>query len=341
MAVLDLDGITQVVRNYQTDLRFLPYAILVATLVEQHKISLLPGVENEDIVTTFLRKGGIAKPLSAGQTIEDSELGEFEESLLKIENAYASVEDDLQNYKEKRIIRPGENIGINQSYKHPVALQHVLNIVKTFSEDLLDASFNAVRDTSDHSPMGLYDGFETKVEKAIVAHKISGGNGNILDSGTLNAPTTSSDITAYTHLRDWLRKADPNLLKDAVLLLPRLIAQNCMDAFKNKTASKAATFIDFSEYLSDDVDGNLTIVKSRIMGTGDRIYLTSPGNMEFGFNSLGDTNFVLVRQINKNPSIINYWLQGGFGTRWLSFHPKKFFTNTGSLTANHLSGDYS
>jgi len=339
---LDIAGLTLLAKKYQMDLRFLPYLMLVDTLVNGHQISLLPGVENEDVVRTFLRKGGIAKPLSVGQIVEDSDVGKFEESVLKIENAYASVEDDIQNYKEKTIIRPGEQIGINQTKNHPFGVEIMMGIIRIFAEDILDASFNAVRNPSDESPMGCFDGFETKVEAAITAYKIRQSYRNIIDSGDFPVPTTGYE--AYTNLKNWIRQADRFLKRNAILYLTPEVYQNCFDALQIKTASKAATFADFESYLNTDVVSNyktkIKVVLSDIMGSGDRIYLTAPGNMEFGFNSLGDSDFVEVNKINKNRNIINYWIQAGYGTRWLSFHKKLFMTNTGSLTANELSGDY-
>lgn len=155
MAALDIAGISKLANNYQMDLRYLPYAVLAETLVNEHQISLLPGVENEDTITTFLRKGGIAKPLSVGMNIDDSDIGEFEESKLKIEDAYASVEDNIKRYKEKVIIRPGEQLGINQTKKHPFAVQLMAAMVITFCEDLLDAVFNAERNLLDKSRLAF------------------------------------------------------------------------------------------------------------------------------------------------------------------------------------------
>lgn len=339
MAALDIAGISKLANNYQMDLRYLPYAVLAETLVNEHQISLLPGVENEDTITTFLRKGGIAKPLSVGMNIDDSDIGEFEESKLKIEDAYASVEDNIKRYKEKVIIRPGEQLGINQTKKHPFAVQLMAAMVITFCEDLLDAVFNAERNLLDKSPLGLFDGFETKLLAAIASYKVSTNKGNMIDSGAFNAPSTGTDFTAYTNLKNWVRQANRHLKRNAVLLLPSAVYQNCFDALQNKTAGKAANFADFESYLNTDTGSNIKLVKSDIMGEGDRIYMTKPGNMEFGFNSLGDTKFVQVRDINKNPNIFNYWIQGGFGTRWITHHPKMFLTNTGTLTALEFSGD--
>lgn len=339
MATITVDDLTRLAVKYQKDIKMLPYAVIAKVLAE-HGITLFPGVQNEDIIISFLRKQGIAKPYFPGLTIENSDIGKIEQSKLKVEKAYASVTDNIWNYVEKIMVSPDEMLGKNKSKKHPFEVKTMMAIIITFAEDILDALFNAERNEADNSPMGLFDGFETKVNKAIVAGKIAAGLGNQVDSGTFPAPLDESDFIAYTRLRDWLRQANPYLLRKGNLLLPRVVARNCRDALKNKTKQKAATFIDFLEYLNDDIDGNLSMTRSMFMGTGERIYLTAPGNMDFGMNTLGDEKYVQVRNISKDPNEVNYWIQADYGTRWRSFHKKVFMTNTGSLTANALSGDY-
>ena len=340
MAVITTTDLTRLAVKYQKDIKMLPYAIL-AEVLAFHGINLFPGVQNEDVIISFLRKSGIAKPYFPGLSIVDSDIGKVEESKLKVEKAYASVSDNIWNYVTKIMVSPDEMLGKNKNKKHPYEVQTMMAIVRTFSEDIIDALFNAERDTGDASPMGLFDGFETKVLAAITATDISVGNGNQIDSGAIIAPTSNTDTTPYDLLRDWLRQANPYLLKNGVLIMPKALVRHSMDGLKNKTNQKAATFIDFMDYLNDDVDANIKLVRSMAMGTGSRMYLSAPGNMDFGMNTLGDEKFVQIRQIADDPNIVNYWLQADYGTRWRTFHKKMFLTNTGTLTANSMSGDYS
>jgi hypothetical protein len=340
MASVDITSLLRAAIQYQKDIKFLPYAVMAAVLGE-HGINLFPGVQNEDRMITFLRKQGVAKPYHTAVTPSASDVGKVVESILKVETAYAYINDNIKNYKEKFVITPNEMLGSNKTKKHPLEMEIISAIVKTFSEDILDALFNATRNTADETPMGLFDGFETKVLAKIVSGEIAAEEGNYVDSGEFAAPVDANDVTAYNRLRDWVRQADPYLLKQADLILPLQVARYCMDALKNKTAQKAATFIDFQEYLREDTSSNIRLVKSRYMGTGDRLYLTASGNMDFGMNSLGDEAFVQVRNINVDPNIVNFWIQAEYGVRWRSVHKKTFFTNQGSLTANALSGDYS
>lgn len=340
MATLTVTDLTRLAVKYQKDIKMLPFAVL-SEVLGQHGITLFPGVQYKDIIISFLRKQGIAKPYFPGLTIADSDIGKIEESELVVEKAYASVSDNIWNYVTKTLITPDEMLGKNKNKKHPFEVQTMMAIVRTFGEDIIDALFHATRNTNDASPLGLFDGFETKIEAAIVAGSITGGKGNLIPNTAIIAPTSNTDTAPYDNLRDWLRQANPYLLKDGILMLPRLITQYAMDGLKNKTAQKADTYIKFMEYLNDDVGGNLKLVNSRIMGTGDRMYLTAPGNMDFGMNTMGDETFVQVRNIDPDPNIVNYWIQADYGTRWRTFHEKKFLTNSGSLTGSQLSGDYS
>lgn len=340
MASVDITSLQRAAINYQKDIKFLPYAVMAAVLGE-HGINLFPGVQNEDRIIKFLRKQGVAKPYHTAVTPAASDVGKVVESILKVEPAYAYINDNIKNYKEKFVITADEMLGSNKTKKHPLEMQIISAIVKTFSEDILDALFNATRNTADETPMGLFDGFETKILSLIVSGEIDEDEGNYVDSGAFEAPSTSSDTTAYDRLRDWVRQADTFLLKNCNLIMPLQVARYCMDALKNKTAQKAATFIDLQEYLREDTTSNVSLIKSRYMGTGNRLYLTAPGNMDFGMNSLGDEAFVQVRNINVDPNIVNFWIQAEYGVRWRSVHKKLFLTNQGSLTANTLSGDYS
>jgi hypothetical protein len=194
------------------------------------------------------------------------------------------------------VVKPDEMLGANKTKRHPFEVQLMMGMVRTFGEDNLDSLFNAERNLADPSPLGLYDGFETKILAAIVSGEISVAEKNQIASDVMNAPVDENDTAAYDNLVAWLEQADPNLIEHCNLLLTKQTARNCFKAMKNKTKQKAATYIDFKEYLENDVDAdaNINIISSRYMGTGDRLYLTAPDNMDFGMNSLGDEAFVQI-----------------------------------------------
>jgi len=342
MPAITITDLQRLAVTYQSDMRYLPYAVLFPVLAE-HGITLFPGIQDTHKLIEFQRKQGIAKPYSTSETLENSDVGKVKEHALKVETAYARVLDNIKNYKEVIMVKPNEMIGANKTKKNPFEIQLMMAMVRTFGEDILDALFPAERDATDHSPMGLFDGFETKLLALISAGEVASGKGNYLASGTMDAPSSASDTDAYDNLVTWLKGADPYLLKNSELLMPRAIANNCYQAMKNKTAQKAATFIDFQEYLQDDVDSQsrIRIIPSRYMGTGDRLVLKDPDLFHFGMNSMGDETFVQIMPKDGDPNQFYYWIQGDYGVRVSSTHKKRLFTNDGTLTANRLSGDYS
>ncbi len=342
MSAISVSQLERLAVDYQNDLRYYTYAQLIPELGALG-INLIPGIQDTHKVLNFERKQGIAKPYAPSITPEDADVGTIKEMALKVELAYSRVKDNIQNYKEVVVVRPGEMIGANKTKKHPFEVQLMMNMVRTFGEDVLDALFNGDRDIEDKTPMGLFDGFETKVLAFIASGDITGGKGNYRESDAMDAPADASDTDAYDNLVAWLNGADPYLLKNANLILPRAIANNAYQAMKNKTAQKAATFIDFKAYLQDDIGvmSNLNIIPTQFAGLGDRMYLTAPGNMDFGMNSMGDEAFVQVLPVDGDPNNFYYWIQASFGTRWRALHKKVFYTNNGTLTANQLSGDYS
>ncbi len=342
--VVDITGLSRDCKVYQKDLRMLPYAVLLDVLAA-HGINLFPGVQNKDVITYLERQGGIARPYKVGLNIRKANIGKMVESELKVETAYASIVDNIQNYKEKIIITPTDLVGSNVTKTHPFQVTMMMTIIRTFAEDLLYAIFSGKRDTDDLSPFGCFNGFDTILDAAIVAGEVSNAKGNMIDSGSLAAPA-AGQTTALDNLIAWLRQADQNLLKSARLLMPKPIYNNLIDCLENKYQYKDADIKALSAYISNKNAGELEIVPSTIMGTGDRIMLVNTGLgesiLDFGMNSMGDADYVQLQPTagGDDPNNFYYWIQGDYGTRIRSFHKKAIMINEGTNVANSLSGDY-
>ncbi len=318
----------------------MPYAVLTAALAH-HGITLFPGVQHKDVIIQYLRKSGIAKPYVPGLTVANSDLGKFQESVLEVKKAYASVKDNIWNYVEKMMISPNEMVGKNKTKKHPAAVLIMMSIVRTFGEDILDALFPAVRDVGDQTPFGCFDGFDTILDAKIAASEISLANKNLVNSGTFETPVNADDTDAIDMMVDWVRNANPYLKKKALLLLPNDIAQFCGDALANKFKYKDVTTENIQNYINQKCSSKIKVIPSLIMGTGQRIQLTVPGNMDFGMNTASDAEFVQVREnMYPDPNEINYWIQADYGCRYRIVHPKTFMMNEGAAVSNSLSGDY-
>jgi len=339
MATIDITLLTETAIRYQKDLMYLPYAVLAEKL-GIHGINLLPGIQNKDIVTNFLRKQGLAKPYEIGLEVDNSDVGKADERVLEVLKAYASVKDNINNYK-KTVVGPDELLGKNQGKQHPWQLVMLMTIVRTFGEDLLDALFPGERDIEDQTPLGCFDGFDTLIDVDIAGGDISEALGNLVATGEIAAPVDNTDTDAYDKILAFWRSAHPRLREiNSLLLVPYGIGDAYDSAYFNKHMYKPTIDI-YGRIDLEGSAGKCKIVRSTEMGSGQRIILTVPGNMDFGMNTLGDETFVQVRTPYEDPNEIQFWIQGDYGARIRNVHRKALQINDGSPTANALSGDYS
>ncbi len=324
-------------------MKFLPYFVL-RTVLGVHGINLLPGVQNKDVLTSYYRKSGIMKPYDSGVAITHGDVGKALEMTLQVEKAYASVKDNIQNYKSVSV-GPDVLLGKNKSKAHPWNVTMLTSIVRTFGEDLIDVLFSGVRDTADQTPQGAFNGFDTLLEAFITASEITTAIGNMkntFDGGYLAfaGPANSDDTEVADRLLAFWRAAHPSLKAvNTHLLIPSDIGDMYDDSYFNKYKTKPIVD-EFNRSVLHGTGGKCKLIRSNAMGTGQRIILTVPGNLDFGMDTLGDETFVQVRNPYEDPNLIQFWIQGDYGTRIRSIHPKSFQMNEGTPVANALSGDY-
>ena len=341
--VIDFAAITKQAETYQNDLRFLPYAMLSEVLA-QHGINLKQ-VAYKDIVTNAERKGGLIKPYSVGMTIEDTdEILKFNERTLEVHKAHLSMEENILSYRSAAILNnPQAGTGINQNKEHPLKDLIISNVVKTMTEDILDAMFFMERDTTDKSPFGIADGYFTIMDKDIVAGDISVAKQNLVATGAISAPSTGTDTAAFDKVVEFVRAGNPFLLKmPSILVMNFATYNNVVDAYSNKIRYFSGDIgkETIERAINAKCNSKVTIVVSHYVGTGDRIFQSVPGNMDFGMNTFGDEAFIEVSRIKKDRNIVNYWAQFDVGARINNIHAKVFKVNDRTNTASQLSGDY-
>lgn len=339
MSTVDISLLAETAVRRQQDLKMLPYAILRETL-GVHGINLLPGIQNKDVLTSFYRKQGIMKPYSTAVAITDADVGKALEMTLEVQTAYASVKDNIQNYKTISV-GPDVLLGKNQTKTHPWNMVMLMSVVRTFGEDILDALFPAERSTDDQSPTGAFDGFDTLIDGFVSGGEISAGLGNLEATSTIAAPADEDDFDPADQLLEFWRAAHPQLkITNSNLLVPYSIAEWYDDAYFNKYKHKPVVD-EYNRTELHGTGGKCKIIRSNVMGTGQRIILTIPGNLDFGMDTLGDEAFVQVRNPYEDPNLVQFWIQGKYGCRIRELNRKVFQINDGSPVANALSGDYS
>lgn len=342
MATTDLSLLAETAVRRQKDLKFLPYFVL-KTVLGVHGINLMPGVQNKDVLTSFHRKSGIMKPYDPAN-ISHGDVGKAQEMTLEVQKAYASVKDSIQNYKSVSV-GPDVLLGKNKSKKHPWNVTMLTSIVRTFGEDIIDCLFPGDFDITDQTPQGAFNGFDTLIDTFVTATTISVALKNMhntFDGGYLAfaAPADGNDTEVADRLLKFWRDAHPSLkAANTILLIPSDIGDMYDDSYFNKYKTKPIVD-EFNRSVLHGTGGKCKIVRSNAMGTGQRIILTVQGNFDFGMDTMGDETFVQVRNPYEDPNLIQFWLQGDYGTRIRSIDKKVFQINEGTPVANALSGDY-
>lgn len=340
--IVNLEGLQREAKNWQNVLRLLPY-ITMEEVLSKLRITTLEMTQKEDIAITFLRKRGVIRPYD-GNINHNSEVGKPIESSLKLETAYCSMKDNILNYKDKKVLsNAGEKID-NQTKKHPLEKLILESAVKTWSEDVIDGLFPAKRDTSDQSPLGAFNGYDTIMDNLVTAGEISEVKKNLVSSGEIAEPTSESDVTALTRIIDWFKALNPSMRRgELIWYAPDGVVLNVLAALENKLKyTKDPDVNELAAYIQKKtLISRLTIITDPCLGSGDRFFVTRPGNLEFGMNSKGDNTFLQVRNPWEDPNLVQYYMQADFGTRILIWDQKEFCMNEGTPASLLLSGDYS
>lgn len=342
MGVINVTSLQRANETYQKDFMLLPYAMLIPTLMEL-KLTMLE-VDNKDIVIVKERLGGAARPYVAGSTSYKQELSRLLERELQTYTAVSVVKDNITNYKSKRVLfDPLKNKVNNQTKQHPLERDIISDVITTVGEDIIDCLFHAERDVTDQTPMGMANGFNPIIDTLVAAGEITTGKGNLVACGALTAPANATDLTAFNSLRDWLRSIDEKWRnKPVVLYIPYNSLINVKDALENKkTSYKDVTFASLLTQLQEDCAiPNLQLVSHYALGTGDRLILTEPGNLDLGMNTFSDVGFVQIRNPYEDANEVQYWMQFDIGMRIKKLNKRGFMVSDGTVTANPLSGDY-
>lgn len=342
MSVVNITGLTRAAEKYNPDFQVLPYAVLMNAMRELGVRMI--SVKYKDTLIEKLRKGGITKPYDQNEEIVYSNVGKLQERSLIVEPSFAAIKDNIRNYREKQVLfDPMANAVDNKTKKHPLEKMIIGDQIITVGEDILDALFPAERNTSDQSPMGMFNGIDTIIDNAIASGEIALAEKNLVNSGSFAAPISESDTDAWDALVAWVRSAHAKFAMNQVvdLRIPIKIYNYCSDALGNKLRYKNVEFEDFVRHLQDKANmPKLRVIKHYAIGTGDRLTLQIGGNIDFGMNTLGDEQFVQIRNPWEDPNLVQFWLQFDAGMRINSLHPYKFLVNEGTPVANSLSGDY-
>ena len=258
---------------------------------------------------------------------------------LKPELTVSRIKDNIQNYKEKRVIsNAGEPVD-HVSKRHPLEKTVIDNMVISHTEDVIFSAFFAERNEEVYSPLTAFTGFFPWIDHFKTTSDISLANGNLVPTGEFGS---GDGVDDYDRLVQFLRQAHPMLKRGAVLYYSSSVELVCKEALRKKTSAfKRPTSEEFWEAVKDDANfPMLQPVSHEAYGTGSALILVKPGMLDLGVNTRRASQFVQVRDIFEDPNDVQFWLQSAYGTRFQDVHRKVFQVNECTNQGVDLAGDY-
>lgn len=345
MSVINIEDLKQAAVKYDPALRYLPHAELSSFISEMH--FNLQTVTEEDRLINVRRGGNLLRPYKGTVTkVDEGEAMHPEESVLSPKMGYIALLDNIQNYRGKKLLmKEGKPLSSLKDGEHPYEFEILRNVIKTFVEDFTLAIPHAKAGSAD-SPLGVFDGYNAIVDALIGATKISEANGNLIKADEIKAPTKKEEaLKPLEALIAWVRKLDPMLRSGELdLLIPSNILLLVLDAFEERRSHQGDISRErLAEYLKEKCGlGRVpTIISNAVMGTGDRLIATRPGNITVGISAPADLEFVKVRDVYTDPNLVQFWMQADMGTRLDDWNKKVFATSGGTIAqAAGLAGDY-
>lgn len=343
MATVNFEGLSSAAKRWDPVLRTLPFRQLNET-AQKMKLNIMNVKSGEHIIKNKRRQANIIAPYSTGLTLADNkELMKFVEASLKPEIIFAMVEDNVTNYEEIDILSNQGNPVDNKSKKHPLEFLILRDLVISFSEDIAFNLFHAQRDEDVLSPSTAFNGFNYKLSLLKTIEQISVANKNLVNSGKFGIGTDEAPVDDYQKLVDWLRQANFFLRRSNTLLYASESVMNAVrKSYKSRVkAHTDPTFEETVRLLRDDANmPRMEIITEPEYGTGSQLMLTIPGQLDVGTRNSTDGNFIQVRNVEKDPNEVQFWLQSAYDTRIRDIHPKEFMINEEINSINDWAGDY-
>lgn len=343
---VNIEGLSRYAKSWNNTLKELPFYTFNEAALEL-RLNIIK-VQGEDIAVTLRRKAGIVKPYYPGITAgNQQEILNFFEQKLKPEITYAEINDNVTNYRDKKVISNQGEWFNNKTKKHPLEALILMAKVRSYAEDVVFSMFFAERDINVPSPMTAFNGFFTKFGLLQVAGEISAAKNNLKTTGSFDAGVNvgvgGDGINHYQRLVDFVKSSHPLLRRGEVILmcteLPLAAARDGLRIKMNYFAMPTVEEM-LVKLRSDANCPNLTICTHECLGTGSKLVLLKPGLLDIGVGDNTDKDFVQVRNPWGDPNIVQFWMQASYDTRLVDCHAKIFQTNEQNNIALDLAGDY-
>lgn len=333
--LIDINGLNETAIKMREELMLLPAAYVGDEFIRMG-VDLIGGVQNKLSSYNYIRYGGLMRPYFPGMNASTDPVGRIEENTLQVYLAAGIHKDNIQNYTQFALGRMNL-LGTNKTYVNPMNALILYSVMKTWSEDLRDAFMFATRKAGGDNKYDVFDGVYTLLQKAKVDGKLVEGK-NYIPTGPIHAPVDHNDTEALDKVIEFLTEANPVLVRSGALLL---ITSQMSAWIQECIANRFSNAVTPDNYGTFNIPGWSTVrlVPCMNMGKGDLMILTRQNNLQLGFDSLSDDEYVRVRNIDDDANIVTYNIQARYGANIRSFDPKMIAVNDGSLTPIAYAGD--
>ena len=334
--LVDINGLNETANLMREELMLLPI-VYNKDYLRRMGVDMIGGIQNKLTAYNYIRYGGLMRPYYPGFEARTSPVGKIEENVLQVYLTAGIDKDNIQNYTQFAL---GDInlLGSNKTYRNPMNALILYSLMKTWSEDLVDAYMFAKRKPDGDNKYDSFDGIYTHILNDKASGKIAENLHNLIPTGPITAPITDNDSEVYKIVNEFLQAAHPTLTQTPSLLL---VTSQFSAWLQEAIANKFKNTVTPDQYGNLRIPGwpNVTVVPCLNMGMGDLMILTKVNNLRLGFDSLSDDEYVRVRSIDDDANILTYNIQARYGTNIRFYNPKMFAINDGSLRPVAYAGD--
>ena len=215
--LVSVASLTRVAAEYKDVLRALP-AFQFNEVAQALALNIL-SVNGKHVQINPRRKAGLLKPyVAGGDPAMQEEILKFYQSTLEPKLVYGAADDNITNYREKKVLsNKGEKVDL-QAKKHPLEFYIIKSMIESFGEDVIFNMFHGERSEEGTTPATAFNGFYTIYDMLVTAGEIAEAKGNLHTTGAFTAPVAGDSI-AYDKLVAFVRAGHPLLRRGEVNLM--------------------------------------------------------------------------------------------------------------------------
>ena len=193
----------------------------------------------------------------------------------------------------------------------PTALQVLISIAKSLSENLGNAIWKGKRNATGDTTLDLFDGFDTITDMEITAGNISVANKNLM---ILEEEITTANALDIAKMM--LYSLDPRLRAQE---LNMYCSQDFADKYNEAMLLTHGGINFYNQFGQDTVEGSngrLHIIPMYNKADSQYIHICPKSNMLVGYDQMGDVESVMVKEYE--PFILSYIATMFFGVQFES-----------------------